>query len=161
MKPSSHNNVRKNTAREKAWKLMRVMRTFTLSDLATLGETDYANIKHYVQCLIVAGYVRVEGKRQQEGRKGRDNVLRLIKNTGPKPPIQKALRFLYDQNSGEYWSENPEIAALMTAQQPVPAVLPPVTMGPDGKWISGRIHIKDFKPLLSRRTKKTEAPHVD
>lgn len=106
-----HNNIRKNTSREKAWKLMRSMGSYTLSEIATLAEADVENIRHYHLCLVAAGYVRQTGTRRQEGRGGVDKVFRLIKNTGPKPPVQKELRFLFDQNTGEYWADDPEKVA--------------------------------------------------
>ena len=89
-----HNNIRKNTCREKAWKLMRLMGNYTLTEITTLTEADYGNISHFHQCLIRAGYVKQVGKKTQEGRPGFDKVYRLVKNTGPKCPIQKELRFL-------------------------------------------------------------------
>jgi predicted transcriptional regulator len=115
------NKLRKNTARERAWKLMRTMKTYTLTDIATLAEADYDNVSHYHQCLVKAGYVRQVGTRRQEGRPGIDKIYRLIRNTGSKPPTQKGLRFLYDFNTGEYWSEDPErIAAIMAASRELP-----------------------------------------
>jgi hypothetical protein len=109
------NKPRKNTRRERAWKLMRSMGNYILADIAILAEADLQNIRHYHQCLVKAGYARQVGIRKQEGRPGFDKVYRLIKNTGPKPPIQKALRFVFDPNSGDYWAEDPEIIARVTA----------------------------------------------
>lgn len=111
------NNLRKNTGRERAWKLMRAMRMYTLADIATLAESDCENIRHYHQCLVRAGYARQVGTRRQEGRPGLDKVYRLVKKTGPKPPVQKALRFIFDPNSGEYWSEDPAQVAEVTAAE--------------------------------------------
>lgn len=109
------NNIRKNTGRERAWKLMRSMGKYTLSDIATLAEADYDNIRHYNLCLLKAGYVRQVGTKRQEGRSGCDKVYRLVRNTGPRPPIQKALRFIFDPNNREYWAEDAALIAEATA----------------------------------------------
>ena len=100
-----HNAIRKHTNREKAWKVMRGMRSFTAADIASVAEVPDENIKHWMRCLVHAGYLRVTGKKRQEGRPGTENVYLLLKNTGPKPPVQKELRFLFDQNTNTYWCE--------------------------------------------------------
>ena len=99
------NVIRPNTNREKAWKVMRAMITFTLSDVVITADVPYENIRHYVDCLLHAGYVRKDGKKRIDGRPGFDVIYRLIKNTGPKPPVQKALRYLFDPNNNTYWCE--------------------------------------------------------
>ena len=148
------NVSRKNTLREKAWKIMRTLGTYTLTEVATLAEADYSNIGHYHQCLVAAGYVRQEGTRKQEGRPGFDKIFRLIKNTGPKAPIQKDLRFVFDQNTGKYWSENPEVSAHAAATIPLPEDIE--------RRIIGQVKVRVIKPvrLLAPRKKKA-ANNVD
>lgn len=139
-------NVRRlNTNREKAWKVMRAMPTFTIADIATLIEVPVDNIRHYIDCLLHAGYIRKAGKKRIPCRSGIDNIYRLIKNTGPKPPVQKALRFLYDPNTKEYWSENPELMAILSAFETVAEV-------PELPAVRGSI--KKYVPLLCPRKKK-------
>ncbi len=142
------NVIRPNTNREKAWKVMRAMITFTLSDVVITADVPYENIRHYVDCLLHAGYVRKDGKKRIDGRPGFDVIYRLIKNTGPKPPVQKALRFLYDPNTKEYWSENPELMAILSAFATVTDVpeLPPL-----------KGSVKKYVPLLCPRKKKEAA----
>jgi hypothetical protein len=108
---------------------MRIIGKYTLSEIATLAEADVENIRHYHQCLVAAGYVRQVGTKKQEGRPGTDKIFRLVKNTGPKPPIQKDLRFIFDPNNGEYWSEDPERAALLSVI--------PAQAGIQGKAVAG------------------------
>lgn len=144
------NVSRKNTAREKAWKLMRVMGNYTLTDIATLAEADYANFGHYHQCLVSAGYVRQVGTKKQEGRPGLDKIFRLVKNTGPKPPVQKELRFLFDQNTGEYWCEDPERVAEAIHN---PSQSPLASRGED-HGITGKIKLGSGVKTLCPRPKK-------
>jgi len=149
------NKTRKNTFRERAWKVMRALGNYSLTDLATIADVPYENIKHYHQCLVAAGYARQIGTRKFEGRVGCDKVFRLVKNTGPKTPIQKELRFLFDPNNGEYWAENPELVAEVAAGGTPNPFLP-------GKAITGKIKISG-KPvrLLAPRKPKPEVSDVD
>lgn len=105
------NHLRRDTRRERAWKLMRTLGSYTLTEIATLAGADVENIRHYHQCLVKAGYARNTGTKKQEGRPGLDKVYRLVKNTGPRPPVQKSLRFLFDPNICEYWSADPGLEA--------------------------------------------------
>ena len=148
------NKPRKNTAREKAWKLMRLMGRYTLGEIATLIEADVDNIRHYHQCLVAAGYVREIGTQKQAGRPGLDKVFRLVKNTGPKPPVQKELKFLFDPNNGEYWCENPEFVGAQ--------FIAPGTTDTTGSTsgISGKIKLGSGVRVLCPRPKKA-VPRVD
>jgi len=143
------NKARKNTDRERAWKVMRAMGNYTLTDLASVADIPYGNIGHYHQCLVAAGYVRQVGTKRVEGRPGFDKVYRLIKNTGPKPPIQKDLRFLFDPNNGQYWADNPELIAEVAAGGDPEPFLPE-------KAITGKIKIygKPVRLLAPRKPKK-------
>jgi hypothetical protein len=105
----NRNRQEKNTARERAWRVMRIIRTpFTIKDIARLSESEVANLTHYLYTLRKAGYFVVVGYRSMPPRPGRERLFRLVKNTGPKPPIQKNPRHLYDPNIGEYWIETPK-----------------------------------------------------
>jgi hypothetical protein len=92
------NKVRINSDRAKAWKVMRGWNgVFTASEIAAIAEADYHNIKRYIRCLYDAGFLR------NEGRRGHEKIYRLIRNTGPKPPVQKQIKFIYDPNADEYY----------------------------------------------------------
>lgn len=97
------NKIRLNSDRAKAWKVMRgIGSTFCASEIATVSGGNYENIKRYICVLHMAGYLRQEGKRSHE------YLYRLVKNTGPKPPVQKDIKYIYDPNTDQYWMEDPE-----------------------------------------------------
>jgi len=92
------NKVHLNSDRAKAWKVIRgISGNFTVSEIVTIVGANYENIKRYIRCLYDAGFIR------NEGRKGHEKVYRLIRNTGPKPPVQKTMKFIFDPNTNEYW----------------------------------------------------------
>lgn len=154
------NLLRKNTAREKAWKLMRLMGNYTLSEIATLVEADAENLRHYHQALVHAGYVKQVGTKKQEGRSGVDKVFRLVKNTGPKPPVQKELRFIFDQNTGEYWCEDPErVAEMIASPHPNPLPKGEGSRQAGEGCITGKIKLGSGIRTLCPR--KKQVPHVD
>ncbi|KAF0145075.1 MAG: hypothetical protein FD156_1186 [Nitrospirae bacterium] len=81
--------------REKIWKVIRVLREFSVEEVSTLTELIYKVVSGYVFHLYNAGYVRQAGKRKEGD--GRNRVLwRIAKNTGPKAPV--ICRCLYDPN---------------------------------------------------------------
>ncbi len=115
MKTPSRNRQAKDTARERAWRVMRTLRTpFACSDVARLSEASQENLLHYFYTLQKAGYLKAVGARSMSPKPGQEKLYRLVKNTGPKPPLQKDLDLLYDPNTKSYWAEDPEtrLAAL-------------------------------------------------
>ncbi len=100
------NKYRKNASRVKIWEAIRGLGKFTAFDVCQISGANYPNVKRYLITLEHAGYVKVIGK------SGKWKIYRLIKNTGPKAPVQKDIRFLWDPNTGEYWMEKtPEIGS--------------------------------------------------
>jgi hypothetical protein len=100
------NKVRLNSYRAKAWKVMRgISGAFTASEIATIAEASHENVQRYICVLHHAGYLRKAGNRRHE------YLYRLVKNTGPKPPVQKEIRYLYDPNTDSYWSEAERVTA--------------------------------------------------
>jgi predicted transcriptional regulator len=87
------------TGQEKIWKVIRGLNSeFTIEDVMMLTGLKRSTVSDYLSRLHRAGYLRTVGKRK--GIVGRRQfVYRLIKDTGPKPPMQR--RCLYDQNTGE------------------------------------------------------------
>ncbi len=79
------------TAQEKIWKIIRGLGEFTTEDVVVLTELQWATVSVYLSTIHKAGYLRITGKR------GHQAVYRIIKNTGPKAPIQR--RCLYDPNT--------------------------------------------------------------
>lgn len=85
------------TAQEKIWKVIRgINGEFTVEDVIVLTEERHSTVSVYLSLLFRAGYIRKIGTRRTT-RGGGQNVYRLIKNTGPKPPLQR--RCLYDPNT--------------------------------------------------------------
>jgi hypothetical protein len=109
MKQPTKNRLLLGTARERAWKVMRMQRgPFTTGDIARLSEANQENLVHYFYTLTKAGYLSVVGYRSNPPKPGQERLFRLVKNTGPHPPLQKDLDLLYDPNTKEYWAEDPE-----------------------------------------------------
>ncbi len=90
----------KVSAHARAWCVMRVFKgPFTVGDVARLSEASVANSRKYIGTLLRAGYIRVVGSRSRSPKQGRENLYRLIKNTGPKAPNQLK-GSLHDPNLG-------------------------------------------------------------
>lgn len=70
---------------QRVWQSMRVLGTFTNSQLATVTEAAESSIRRYVGRLARAGFVRKVG-RHCVGNHVRENVWRLVRNTGPQAP---------------------------------------------------------------------------
>jgi len=87
------------TGQEKIWKVIRGLNSeFTVDDLMVLTEEGRSTVSVYVARLHRAGYLRKTGIRRMERGRGQ-NLYRLIRNTGPRAPMQR--RCLYDPNTGE------------------------------------------------------------
>lgn len=100
------NNQRKNTARLRVWRIMRIGKLFTVNEITIMAEAGRGNIKHWLYCLEQAGYIRKVGTKKSDSGIGKENVYRLVKNTGLEAPIQKDMGFLYDPNTKEYWAKD-------------------------------------------------------
>jgi hypothetical protein len=85
---------------------MRIGNKFTVGAITTMAEAGVGNIKHWLYCLEQAGYIKKVGTKQHDSGFGKENVYRLVKNTGLEAPIQKALGFLYDPNTKDYWAKD-------------------------------------------------------
>lgn len=84
------------TAQEKIWKVIRGLNSeFTVDDVMVITEEKRSTVSVYLSVLLRAGYLRKTGTRRTV-RGGGQSLYRLIKNTGPKPPMQR--RCLYDPN---------------------------------------------------------------
>lgn len=88
------------TAEQNMWAVMRRQGAFTPTDLTSLSNTDLvavtlAEANSFCQMLVRAAYLRVvrtaiPGKREA--------TYRLIKNTGPLPPMPRRVSVVYDEN---------------------------------------------------------------
>jgi hypothetical protein len=85
----------KTDARDKVWKVVRGLISFTYDDVITLTGIPESSVSTYLRKLYHAGYVRRAGR--QAGADGRlKAVWRLARNTGPKAPVP--CQCLYDPN---------------------------------------------------------------
>lgn len=84
------------TAQDKIWKVMRGLgQEFTVEDVMVLTQEKYSTISAYISVLKKAGYIRKTGIRRSH-KGGGQSLYKLVKNTGPKAPLQR--RCLYDPN---------------------------------------------------------------
>lgn len=86
--------------RENMWRSMRMLNHFNYRELALTASTDgvkvtEADAKDYLKDLYRAGYLRAV----KPGDKTTGcAIYRLIKNTGPKPPVVRKISHVYDPN---------------------------------------------------------------
>lgn len=86
------------------WRTMRAMVEFSPRELASHSTTDTVGVsethaKVYCSKLLAAGYLRVLRK----ARPGQQQaVYRLIRNTGPRPPVVQRVQRVFDPNNGKY-----------------------------------------------------------
>lgn len=92
--------------RDRIWKILRVLRKFTIDEVVTLSEVKGEYVVKYIKTLFYAGYVRQAGLTDNpQGRKVR--LYHIAKDTGPKAPIP--CRCLYDPNIDDVrMTEKPE-----------------------------------------------------
>ena len=88
----------RDSLEQKSWLAMRMLRTFTVSELATVTELKARPLKRRVKQLLSFRYLRqVEHSGGEPGY-----LLPQYRNTGPKAPvIHPGLNSLYDFNSKE------------------------------------------------------------
>jgi len=84
------------------WNTMRALKSaFTPTDIAAISTTDAVSVasadaQGYCQMLVRAGYLRVA--RKASPSKSREAVYRLIRDTGPRPPRERRVRAVWDDN---------------------------------------------------------------
>lgn len=88
---------------QNVWNAMRGLRSFTPTDLAAHATTEDVTVtteaaRAYCQALLRAEYLKVERK-AIPGR--REAIYRLIRNTGPRPPRERRVRAVVDDNLGQ------------------------------------------------------------
>lgn len=94
---------RARSGQENLWTAMRRLRAFTPTDLVAHAATETVKVtlqraQAYCSSLLAAGYLRAERK-AQPGK--REAVYRLIRNTGPRPPMEKRVRAVIDENTDD------------------------------------------------------------
>lgn len=87
-----------STVNENVWRSMRILKTFTVNELVANSGTSKKSVSHgtviaYVRLLRNAGYLIVVEK-----LKNKVERLKLIKDTGRKPPQILRVKEVYDPN---------------------------------------------------------------
>jgi hypothetical protein len=86
------------------WRTMRAMGEFSPRELASHSTTDTVGVsethaKVYCSKLLAAGFLRVLRK----ARPGQQQAIyRLVRNTGPRPPVVQRVQRVFDPNNGKF-----------------------------------------------------------
>ncbi len=85
---------------ENMWRSMRMLSQFSYRDIAAHSTTDVVAVpetaaKAYCSMLLRCGYLRVLQKADVRGRVA---IYRLIRNSGPMPPMIQRIKVVYDPN---------------------------------------------------------------
>ncbi len=93
---------------ENMWRTMRMLAEFSARDVAAHANTEAVAVsestaKTYCSMLYGAGYLR----QTQAPRPGRLAVYRLIRRSGPRPPMIQRIKRVFDPNTGEVWDVRP------------------------------------------------------
>ncbi|SDW75155.1 hypothetical protein SAMN04488041_103142 [Sulfitobacter pontiacus] len=86
---------------ENMWRTMRMIGQFTPRDIAAHATTDIVSVtdntaKAYCTKLLKAGFLKVVSKAQPPAKQA---VYRLIRNTGPQPPMIQRTQQVFDPNT--------------------------------------------------------------
>ncbi|MGE4298935.1 MAG: hypothetical protein AB7E47_12985 [Desulfovibrionaceae bacterium] len=87
-----------STGRDNMWRGMKMLRTFSVADLAATSSTESVpvaaeTVREYLLFLTRAGYVA-----RVKTPAGSPALYRLVRNTGPKPPQIQRVKQLWDPN---------------------------------------------------------------
>lgn len=90
-------------ARQRMWTSMRVLRTFTIADVAAGANAKPDQTCRYIRCLVKGGYVRLIHGPLIAGpnKKGEFARFRLLHDSGPRYPLGRK-DGLYDQNADKF-----------------------------------------------------------
>ncbi|WP_413874135.1 hypothetical protein [Albidovulum sp.] len=96
--------IRAGSAVGNMWRTMRALKSFTPTDVMAHSHTPEFEVspgaaQDYCQMLARSGHLRVMTK-ALPGR--REAIYRLVRDTGPRPPRERRVRAVWDENLGEY-----------------------------------------------------------
>lgn len=87
---------------ESLWRSIRYLKTFNKHDIAGTADVKILTVESYLKTLLKAGYLAVLRK----GDPRHPQQYRLVRNTGPKPPMVQRTKQVFDQNlNAVVWSE--------------------------------------------------------
>lgn len=96
--------ARRGRPADHMWTAARMLMSFTPRDLAAHSTTDEVQVSEddarlFCAMLMRGSYLRVLRKAQPGKREAR---YKLVRNTGPRPPVEKRLRAIWDENTRSY-----------------------------------------------------------
>lgn len=86
--------------RYRAWQAMRIMRRFTIPDIAATADISISSATKYISALLAAGYLRIV-LAKRTGVAGGYPVYAMIRNSGPRHPVIRSCGIVFDPNTGE------------------------------------------------------------
>lgn len=94
---------RPRSAQDNLWQAARGLKSFQPSDLAIHATTEDIAVgteeaSAYCRFLLAGGYLRTV--RKAEPLRKREATYQLIRDTGPRPPVERRVRAIHDPNSG-------------------------------------------------------------
>jgi hypothetical protein len=99
------------TPEENMWRTARLLGAFGPTDIAIHATTTDVKVSEddahrYIQVLLRGGYLRVVSPARVSKKGGSLTRVqaryRLIRNTGPRPPVERRITVVVDANLGEY-----------------------------------------------------------
>lgn len=90
-----------NSPRARMWKVMRAVRRFTAAELAVTASCTSKQVREYTGRLYACGYIRFACKVSTGGKKHRETVYLLVRDTGPDHP--RIRPSVYDPNQKKYF----------------------------------------------------------
>lgn len=94
-------------ARDRAWKAMRVFRTFNIADLCATAEITRQNASKFLVALERAGFI-ARSRDHVSGRAGSLIQYRLVRNTGPVAPAIQTNGDVLDLNTQQLYAPDGE-----------------------------------------------------
>ncbi|MHB8382725.1 MAG: hypothetical protein ACYDC3_10375 [Candidatus Binataceae bacterium] len=76
-----------STARARIWRAARILRRFTLAELATVAMAGQTNCFRYIAGLRGQGIIRVVFTRRNGSHSDGPTIFELVQDRGPLPPI--------------------------------------------------------------------------
>ena len=101
-----YNTGRKKSVKQKCWNAMRVLRRFSIGDIATGADINRTTASKYIRSLTQAGFIRCLQK-PSRGNEHTIGIYMLIHDSGPLYPLNKK-DCVIDQNTGEEHPYRPE-----------------------------------------------------
>jgi predicted ArsR family transcriptional regulator len=91
---SSRSNI---STRQRLWKALRVQKTCDALILAAAADAPETSAREYLGLLVRSGYVEITA--HANGKAGRINRYRIVRDTGPRAP-RRVFDFMQDENTG-------------------------------------------------------------